>query len=140
MLKLARFLKPYTVFILIAIVLLFVQANAELALPDFMSRIVNVGIQQDGVESAVPSAIRASQMDRLVLFMTADEKAQVLSVYSLIDPASPGASDVSKTYPLAATEPVYTLKTTDTTELDASTPIMSKALVTVSGLDRKSVV
>jgi len=135
MLKLARFLKPYTVYILIAIVLLFVQANAELALPDYMSRIVNVGIQQDGVESAVPSAIRASQMDRLVVFMTADEQAQVLSAYKLLDPASTEAADVSKTYPLAVTEPIYTLNTTDKTNLDALSPIMSRALVTVTGLE-----
>ena len=41
MLRLLRYLKPYTLFIVLAIALLFVQANADLALPDYMSRIVN---------------------------------------------------------------------------------------------------
>ncbi len=49
MLRLTRFLKPYLLMVLLAIVLLFLQANADLALPDYLSRIVNVGIQQGGV-------------------------------------------------------------------------------------------
>ncbi len=65
MLRLIRYLKPYLAMILFAIVLLFVQANADLALPDYMSRIVNTGIQQGGVENAVPVAIRASEMNKL---------------------------------------------------------------------------
>ncbi|NMC79762.1 MAG: ABC transporter ATP-binding protein, partial [Chloroflexi bacterium] len=56
MLRLFRYLKPYLFLILLAVVLLFVQANADLALPDYMSHIVNVGIQQGGVENAVPVA------------------------------------------------------------------------------------
>jgi ATP-binding cassette subfamily B protein len=49
--------------VLITILLLFVQANADLALPDYMSKIVNVGIQQGGIENAVPTAIRQSEMN-----------------------------------------------------------------------------
>ena len=66
MLRLLKYLKPYTLLILLTIVLLFVQANADLALPDYLSGIVNVGIQQGGVENAVPDAIRQSQMDKLL--------------------------------------------------------------------------
>ncbi len=51
MIRLAKYLKPYLPMILLAIVLLFVQANADLALPDYLSRIVNNGIQQGGVEN-----------------------------------------------------------------------------------------
>jgi ATP-binding cassette subfamily B multidrug efflux pump len=54
MLRLLKYLKPYTLLVVLAIVLLFVQANADLALPDYMSKIVNVGIQQGGVENARP--------------------------------------------------------------------------------------
>ena len=49
MLKLAKYLKPYWWMVITAIVLLFIQANTDLALPDYMSRIVNKGIQQGGV-------------------------------------------------------------------------------------------
>ena len=62
MLRLLKYLKPYLLLILIAIgLLLFVQANSDLALPDYMSKIVNNGIQQNGIESAVPTAIRQSR-------------------------------------------------------------------------------
>ena len=60
MLRLFKYLKPYWLLILIAVALLFVQANADLALPDYLSKIVNNGIQQSGVENAVPAAIRQS--------------------------------------------------------------------------------
>ena len=65
MLRLAKYLKPYTLMIILSIILLFTQAMADLALPKYMSRIVNNGIQQGGVENAVPQALRESQMLRL---------------------------------------------------------------------------
>ena len=85
MLKLIRYLKPYTVFIIIAVALLFVQAMAELALPDYMSNIVNVGIQQGGIEDAVPDAISKEVFDNVSLFMSGEDKQKALSHYDLID-------------------------------------------------------
>ncbi|NOQ40052.1 MAG: hypothetical protein GQ562_07010, partial [Anaerolineales bacterium] len=67
--RLSKYLKPYALMILLSITLLFVQANADLALPDYLSRIVNNGIQQNGVENAVPVAIRQSEMEKLLIFM-----------------------------------------------------------------------
>ncbi len=61
MLRLIKYLRPFALLLLLAIVLLFIQANADLALPDYLSRIVNIGIQQGGVENAVPLAIRAER-------------------------------------------------------------------------------
>ena len=52
MTKLIRFLKPFTLAILVAIGLLYVQAMSDLALPDFMSNIVNNGIQNNGIDRA----------------------------------------------------------------------------------------
>ena len=49
MLRIAKYLKPYLGWVVLAIALLFIQANADLALPDYMSDIVNFGIQQSGV-------------------------------------------------------------------------------------------
>ncbi len=70
MIKLTKFLKPYILMILAAITLLYVQANAELALPDYMSDIVNVGIQQGGIENAVPIAVRESTIQKLVILLS----------------------------------------------------------------------
>jgi len=60
MLRLIKYLKPYALLITLSITLLFIQANADLALPDYLSKIINNGIQQNGVENAVPKAIRQS--------------------------------------------------------------------------------
>ena len=71
MLRLVKYLRPYQLLILLTVVLLFVQAMCDLALPDYLSKIVNVGIQQGGVAEAAPQAIRASEMDHVALFLSA---------------------------------------------------------------------
>lgn len=58
MTRLAKYIKPYLLLLVLAVALLFVQAYSNLALPDYMSNIVNVGIQQGGVPDAVPTALR----------------------------------------------------------------------------------
>jgi ATP-binding cassette, subfamily B, multidrug efflux pump len=136
MLRLARYLKPYLWLILIAIALLFVQANADLALPDYMSNIVNYGIQQGGVENAVPIAIRQGEMNRLLAFMSADNQTDVLAGYTLVDKNSVDyAADVKK-YPILAAEPIYVLKNMDKTGISKLNPVMAKALVVVSGIEQ----
>jgi ATP-binding cassette subfamily B protein len=122
--------------ILLTIVLLFVQANADLALPDYLSRIVNNGIQQGGVENAVPTAIRASQMDHLLLFLTPDEQARVMAAYALVDAESPNYAETLKTVPGAAKEPVYVLTAANADEIGWLNPVMAKALLAVSGIEQ----
>src|SRR5512136_691534 len=106
MLRLSKFLKPYLLLILLAIALLFVQANADLALPDYLARIVNTGIQLSGIENAVPQAIRQSTMDKLTLFMSAQDKASVLAAYTLADKTSSNYDELVKQYPVLADESV----------------------------------
>ena len=136
MIRLVRYLKPYLSMILLTIVLLFVQANADLALPDYLSRIVNNGIQQGGVENAVPTALRASTMEHLQLFLAPDEQARVMAAYTLVDASSPDYAETLKTVPGAAAEPVYVLTASDTAEIAALDPLMAKALLAVSGIEQ----
>ena len=136
MLRLAKYLKPYLLLILIAVALLFVQANADLALPDYMSNIVNYGIQQGGVVSAVPIAIRQSEMNRLVAFMSADNKTAVLADYTLVDKNSADYAKNVKLYPVLANESIYVLKNIDKAETTKLDPIMGKALLVVSGIEQ----
>ena len=136
MLRLIKFLKPYVLLIIISIALLFVLANADLALPDYLSRIVNIGIQQSGVESAVPKAIRQSEMDKLFIFMSSEDKALVLEDYVLAEPSSPDADPYLEQYPVLADEPIYVLKELDSAEIDMLNSIMGKALVVVSGIEQ----
>jgi len=136
MLRLLKYLKPYLFLILLTIALLFVQANADLALPDYLSKIVNVGIQQGGVENAVPEAIRQSEMDKLLIFMTAEEKALVLDSYTLVQPGTPEAEQYVQQYPAVATEPVYVLKQVDQATMNSLNSIMGQAWLVVSGIEQ----
>ena len=136
MLRLVKYLKPYLLLILIAVALLFVQANADLALPDYLSKIVNVGIQQGGVENAVPVAVRQTEMDKLTIFMSAADKTRVLSDYTLVDKNSADFAADVKLYPVLAQEPVYVLKTINSTETTWLDPVMGKAFLVVSGIQQ----
>lgn len=136
MLRLTKYLKPYALLIILSLALLFVQANANLALPDYLSQIVNNGIQQGGVESAVPKAIRQSEMERLFIFMSAEEKALVLEEYLLVEPTSSDADLYLEEYPTLAIEPIFVLKEIDQAGADLLKPIMGKALVVVSGIEQ----
>jgi ATP-binding cassette subfamily B protein len=122
--------------ILIAIALLFVQANADLALPDYLSDIVNYGIQQGGVANAVPSAIRQGEMNRLAAFLSTNDKAAVLADYTLIDKNSADYSTYVKQYPILATEPIYVLKAVDKAEITRLNPVMGKAWLVVATLEQ----
>ncbi len=136
MIRLAKYTKPYLLMILLAIALLFAQANFDLALPDYLSRIVNNGIQQGGVENAVPQAIRQSQMDRLSIFLSAADKALVLGDYTLVDSASASYATLVKQYPILEKEPVYVLNAVDKTEIKRLNPVMARALLVVTALEQ----
>ncbi len=136
MLRLIRYLKPYTLMILLTIALLFVQANADLALPDYMADIVNIGIQLAGVENAVPVAIRQSEMEKLGLFMGAANMKRVLSDYTLTDTNSPDYAKNVILYPGLAQEPIYILNEINTAETNWLNPVMGKAFLAVSGIQQ----
>ena len=136
MTKLAKYTKPYLLMLIVSIALLFAQANFDLALPDYLSRIVNTGIQQGGVENAVPVAIRQSEMDRVLIFIDASEKGSVLTDYTLVDSSSPDYEKYVKEYPALANEPVYVLNNVGQAEIDRLNPIMGKAFLTVSGIEQ----
>jgi ATP-binding cassette subfamily B protein len=136
MLKLVKYLKPFIWLILIAVALISIQAAADLSLPDYMSRIVNVGIQQSGVENAVPEAIRESQMRRLTLFMDENDEKEVINSYELIDKSSPNYYEYLKKYPKLADEPVYVLMKIEKSQIEKLNPIIGKAFISVAGIEQ----
>ena len=85
MVKMFHYMKERWHYIVLIIVLLFVQAFCDLSLPDYTSKIVNVGIQQKGIEDCVPETIQEASMNELFLFMDEDDKAQVERAYDLAD-------------------------------------------------------
>ena len=130
MIRLRRYLKPYILMILLAVALLFAQANADLALPDYLSQIVNVGIQQGGVEHALPEAVRQSKMERLTIFI--EDEAAVLDLYTLVTPDSPDAAKSVGKYPALENEPVYVAGAIDKTTIEQLDPALSQAWMVVS--------
>jgi len=133
---LAKYLKPFIAAILLTMLLLFAQANADLALPDYMSRIVNVGIQQGGVENAVPEALRQVTLERLFLFMSAGDQALVQAHYTKVDTASPDYATYVTRYPALVNEAIYVRGSVDADTLAQLNPILARAFVALAGMEQ----
>ncbi len=141
MLKLVKYLKSSIGPILLVVLLLVVQAMCDLSLPDYTSRIVNVGIQQGGIENAVPQVIRQSEMEHLFLFMSREDQEEVLAHYETLErsalPESEYASLVKK-YPVLADEPLYRLKKTNNETIQKLDGILGKPMLIAAGLTSDS--
>lgn len=109
MLRLLKYVKPYILMVFFAIGLLFAQANLDLALPDYLSDIVDTGIQQGGVENVAPLAIRESEFERVFVFMTPENQSVVLAEYTHITENSSKYESALETYPILENESVYVL-------------------------------
>ncbi len=119
MLKMLKYLKPFTISVITVVVLLVVQAVCDLSLPDYTSNIVNVGIQQNGIENAVPKEIRKSELDKLMIFMTGSQRNLVEKSYS--------EKNGDKT--------IYELNTKDKETISDLNPIITKSIMKVSAID-----
>ena len=138
MIRLFRYFKPYLGYIVLVVALLFLQANADLALPDYMSRIVNTGIQQNGIADAVPLAIGGKSFDKLALFLTPEDKAAILTAYDIAEPGSATYQNLLKSYPKAEGETLYTLRKIDDKAHKAVEALLSSPLTTVAFLQQAS--
>ena len=85
MLKLRKYIKPFILPIVCIIALLYGQAMCELAMPDYMSNIVNVGIHAGGIENGIFEEVSEETMHHLQLFMTDSEQEIVKESYKLSD-------------------------------------------------------
>ena len=79
--KLFKFMKPYAATICIIVGFLVLQAYCDLSLPGYTSDIVNVGIQQGGIDTTIPEQISVEDMERLFLFVSGDDQETVLDAY-----------------------------------------------------------
>lgn len=83
MLKMFHYMKERWYYLVMILLLLFVQAFCDLSLPDYTSDIINVGIQQKGIEDGVPEKLREESADKLFLFMDQEDREQVQEDYTL---------------------------------------------------------
>ena len=75
--KLFQFLKPYAPRVLLILCVLVVQAYCDMSLPTYTSNIVNVGIQQSGIDEEIPENISEEEMNRLLLFVSEDDRQDI---------------------------------------------------------------
>ena len=125
--KLFKFLKPRVGAVLAIVAVLIIQAYCDLSLPGYTSDIVNVGIQQGGIDSAIPEQIAKDDMEKLLLFVSKDDQKIVMDAYTLD----------SKTYKKDA----YVLKDDmlkDEDKEEKLIDILGKPMLLVSGFDSDS--
>lgn len=80
--KLFKFLKPYAAAVAAIICILVVQAYCDLSLPTYTSDIVNVGIQQGGIDETVPDTISKKDLNHLLLLVPSDRQKTVKNAYT----------------------------------------------------------
>ena len=132
MFKILKYLKKTWVSVLIIILLLCVQAWADLTLPDYTSKIVNTGIQAGGIEYVAPEVIRKSQMDNLLLFTEDDE--EILSNYTLISKSNLQGEEYEKIkeeYPEIENQDLYELNKLNSSQKERLDEIITKPFMAI---------
>ena len=132
MLKVLKYLKKTWISVIVIVALLCVQAAADLALPDYTSKIVNVGIQQGGIDTAIPEAISKDEMDNLLMFTNDDSK--ILDCYKLVSKDTVSNDEYNnylKEYPALENEEVYVLNKLNKDEKNNLEEMLKKPLVQV---------
>lgn len=136
MIRLFKYLKPYLLNVILVVALLFIQANADLALPDYMSKIVNIGIQQSGIPDSIPQIVRKDQLDKALLFMDASGREKVKAAYDLVEAGSPAYAPLARKYQKAQGIALYSLKKIDQLERSELSGRLAKALSAVEFLSQ----
>ncbi len=138
--KLIKPLKPYIWLIVVIFVLLYAQAMADLSLPGYMADIVNIGIQQSGIENSVPRAIESGEYEKLSLFMTDQEKTRVDSSYMLVERQALDQNEYEEyieDYPALANTPIYVLTADTDTQINELNSIFSTIIPIVTGIEQQ---
>ena len=139
MLKIMKYLKKSAVSVLAIVILLLVQALCDISLPDYTSKIVNIGIQQGGIENAVPEVIKENELKRLLMFVDDDKKDTVENAYTLVE--SGNTSDEKydeyvEKYPKLETENVYVLNKIDKDKKEELNEILGKPEMALLAIEK----
>lgn len=137
--KIIKEFKPFVLPIIIIIVLLFMQASADLALPDYMSNIVNIGIQQNGIQNAVPEVMRAEEFNKIKIFLDDKEKNLLKDSYKLINKENLTKDEYntySRKYPSLKNESLYILNTDSKEEIKNLNSFLGKTILIVDGIEK----
>ena len=133
MFKVLKNLKESWISVIAIVLLLIVQAAGDLTLPDYTSKIVNVGIQNGGIENVAPEVIRKSEMENLLIFTDDDDK--ILSSYEEISKENLENSEYEKLvkkYPALENVVLYKIKKLSSSEQEDLDSLMAKPLMMLS--------
>ena len=135
MIRLKKYILPYWKSILFAIIMVVVVAAADLSLPDLLSQIINIGIQQRGIQSAAPDALSPETMQSLQALQSPEEQAALLTFYDLVDPGTPQAIEKLTQVPALANEAVFVLKPINEAQKAELEDLIAKPLVFIQSLN-----
>lgn len=141
MIKILKNLKQSWFVVIAIIALLCVQAMADLNLPDYTSKIVDVGIQQNGIENSSPEVITKQTMDRVLL--TSKEDEFILNNYQIFSKENISEKQYNKIlnkYPKIENEQVYVIKDVDEETRNKLDIAVGKSLMIVSMLENEETV
>ena len=133
MFKVLKNLKESWISVITIVLLLIVQAAGDLTLPDYTSKIVNVGIQNGGIENVAPEVIRKSEMENILIFTEEDDK--ILASYEEISKDNLDSAEYEKLvkkYPALENESLYKIKKISSSEQDELDSLMAKPLMMLS--------
>lgn len=133
--------------VLVILALLVVQAICDLSLPDYTSRIINVGVQQGGIEYAAPEVIEKDKLEEIFLFADDATESEILAHYQLIrkeELSSKEYEKLVKKYPALEKTALYQLKDTDTKTQERISellkePILVDFMLTQDGTESKAI-
>ena len=133
MFKVLKNLKESWISVITIVLLLIVQAAGDLTLPDYTSKIVNVGIQNGGIENVAPEVIRKSEMENMLIFTEEDDK--ILASYEEISKDNLDSAEYEKLvkkYPALENESLYRIKKISSSEQEELDSLMAKPLMMLS--------
>ena len=120
MTKIFKYLKESKLAVLAIVILLVIQATCDLALPQYTSNIVDIGIQQGGIENVAPDQMRAETLDNLCLFLDSKEEEIVRGSYILDEEGS------------------YKLNTSDKEKISQLNNILGVPMVIISSMQENA--
>ena len=128
-----KIFKKYLLALILIIGLLFAQAMCDLALPDYTSKIVNVGIQQNGIELPLYEAVTETKFNNILTLVNQDSKDKLLANYELVTTDTTDEK-LKEEYPILNTENIYVLKSIDEATTEELANIMTKPMVILANI------
>lgn len=135
MLRLTKYLKKFWFSLICVVALLYGQAQCELALPDYMSDIVSVGIQSSGIEKSVPKIISKNTFEHMKIFMSEEEIDIFEKEYTFVDSSKDKDELAYEVNDEVIESGVYVLKDEDAINNEKLANAVREPLMLVSGIN-----